>query len=238
MARTVCPSHIYTKKGGFIMRLKKLASEMLNHLTTKTEPYIYSNEVLEKYQCEIRTFKNDDGADIFLFHKHTNEKVMTISFKTEILESSLLRALCTLMSQFETMDKEKYINPHSPYLLRKDSSGQTYECYNKEYGDNRICKCGHKYFRHFDTYDNYEPVGCKYCACERFEEAEPIANEMTITGWFYKNTSAVDNATALAEFNEACEIIGINDDNVQSVIIRDTEGNDITKLEKPSDMKN
>jgi len=41
--------------------------------------------------------------------------------------------------------------------------------YNPKYGDNKICKCGHQYYRHFDTYDNMEPVGCKYCECYEFE---------------------------------------------------------------------
>lgn len=42
--------------------------------------------------------------------------------------------------------------------------------YNKNYGDDRICECGHSYYRHFDTYENMRPVGCKYCACYRFVE--------------------------------------------------------------------
>jgi hypothetical protein len=42
--------------------------------------------------------------------------------------------------------------------------------YNPCYGDDRICKCGHPYYRHFDSYDNNAPVGCKYCDCRTFEE--------------------------------------------------------------------
>ena len=26
--------------------------------------------------------------------------------------------------------------------------------YDASYGDARLCKCGHPYYRHFDTYDN------------------------------------------------------------------------------------
>lgn len=44
------------------------------------------------------------------------------------------------------------------------------ESYNPNYGDNRLCKCGHTYERHFDSYDNMYPVGCKYCGCTKFEE--------------------------------------------------------------------
>ncbi len=41
--------------------------------------------------------------------------------------------------------------------------------YNPKYGDNKICRCWHPYYRHFDTYDYMEPVGCKYCDCYEFE---------------------------------------------------------------------
>jgi hypothetical protein len=40
--------------------------------------------------------------------------------------------------------------------------------YNPKYGDDKICKCGHPYYRHFDTYENMEAVGCKYCGCFEF----------------------------------------------------------------------
>ena len=46
------------------------------------------------------------------------------------------------------------------------------KCYNPNYGDERLCKCGHSYYRHFDTYENMAPVGCKYCRCYEFEEEE------------------------------------------------------------------
>ena len=42
--------------------------------------------------------------------------------------------------------------------------------YNPEYGDDRMCRCGHPYYRHFDTYESMTAVGCKYCECEEFVE--------------------------------------------------------------------
>ena len=42
--------------------------------------------------------------------------------------------------------------------------------YNPNYGDDRICKCGHAYYRHFDTYEEMSDAGCKYCPCGTFEE--------------------------------------------------------------------
>lgn len=43
--------------------------------------------------------------------------------------------------------------------------------YNPKYGDDRLCTCGHPYYRHFDSYEEMEPIGCKYCGCYTFVEA-------------------------------------------------------------------
>lgn len=40
--------------------------------------------------------------------------------------------------------------------------------YDPTFGDDKLCFCGHTYRRHFDTYDDMSPVGCKYC--HGFEE--------------------------------------------------------------------
>jgi hypothetical protein len=58
---------------------------------------------------------------------------------------------------------EPYIRQYEVVLTRK---------YNPQYGDDRICVCGHKYYRHFDTYDDMDACGCKYCECFTFTERE------------------------------------------------------------------
>jgi len=35
--------------------------------------------------------------------------------------------------------------------------------YDPKFGDDKLCLCGHPYYRHFDTYDHMAPIGCKYC---------------------------------------------------------------------------
>lgn len=50
--------------------------------------------------------------------------------------------------------------------------------YNPNYGDDRICECGHKYYRHFDTYENMSNVGCKYCFCGCFTEFKGDAENL------------------------------------------------------------
>jgi len=57
-----------------------------------------------------------------------------------------------------------------PYI--KDKKIIIQEKYNPRYGDDRICKCGHSYHRHFDSYDKMYPCGCKYCPCFRFIESK------------------------------------------------------------------
>lgn len=49
--------------------------------------------------------------------------------------------------------------------------------YNPNYGDNRMCVCGHTYYRHFDAWNDMEAVGCKYCGCQEFVEEESEKKE-------------------------------------------------------------
>lgn len=45
--------------------------------------------------------------------------------------------------------------------------------YDPAFGDERLCKCGDPYRRHFDPYETNNPhVGCKYCECPEFEPAD------------------------------------------------------------------
>lgn len=61
-----------------------------------------------------------------------------------------------------------------PYLIKKVISTEYIRSYNSKYGRDRICMCGHPYYRHFDTYEDMMAVGCKYCHCHNFEEAPPM----------------------------------------------------------------
>jgi hypothetical protein len=57
--------------------------------------------------------------------------------------------------------------------------------YNPKFGDDKECECGHPYYRHFDTYENMDACGCKYCGCYEFtlskkEIREDKLNELDI----------------------------------------------------------
>lgn len=63
-----------------------------------------------------------------------------------------------------------------PYL-KKERIVVEY-CYNPDYGDDILCTCGHVYYRHFDTYEDMQACGCKYCECYTFTEgATPVTEE-------------------------------------------------------------
>lgn len=66
---------------------------------------------------------------------------------------------------------------------------QTIIVYNEHYGDSRVCKCGHRYYRHFDGHDGNAPVGCKYCSCRTFEEAALDAHLLVLTKEDIKHNS-------------------------------------------------
>lgn len=58
--------------------------------------------------------------------------------------------------------ESEQLNKHAerPYL--EVVTIETDRKYNPKYGDNRICKCGHPYHRHFDSYEQMEAVD-GYC---------------------------------------------------------------------------
>ena len=58
-------------------------------------------------------------------------------------------------------------------LIREAISYQGYvgddPDYDPNFGNDKLCQCEHPYYRHFDTYENMDPIGCKYCPCVLFE---------------------------------------------------------------------
>ena len=81
------------------------------------------------------------------------------------------------------LEIKKHIEDHEKFILTGDvvnNDDKPYLVvdiivnygYNPDYGDDRVCECGHDYYRHFDSYDDMDNVGCKYCRCREFKEAK------------------------------------------------------------------
>jgi hypothetical protein len=79
--------------------------------------------------------------------------------------SRLRKALDWIENPFrgDAMSEEPYIKKQVVTVIR---------LYNPDYGDKRVCVCGHSYERHFDGYEDpdHQDVGCKYCYCHNFIE--------------------------------------------------------------------
>lgn len=76
-----------------------------------------------------------------------------------------------------------------PYIIKERVVVERF--YNPDYGDNEICRCGHAYYRHFDSWEDMEAVGCKYCPCHTFKQAncqiteewvKPVVGSMSLIG--------------------------------------------------------
>lgn len=74
-----------------------------------------------------------------------------------------MRHVCKLWRLKITDEEQPYNTVMVPRTVRM---------YNPLYGDNRICECGHPYYRHFDQFEHVDvqDVGCKYCECWTFIE--------------------------------------------------------------------
>ncbi len=70
-----------------------------------------------------------------------------------------------LIAEYE--NNEQLDNSKKPYIY--EHSVEVKRTYNPEYGDDKICECGHPYYRHFDSYEDMEACGCKYCSCYDFQ---------------------------------------------------------------------
>lgn len=55
-----------------------------------------------------------------------------------------------------------------PYMVYSIHRILTAYAWNPNYNQDAVCECGHPYYRHFDTYEEMYPVGCKYCECSNF----------------------------------------------------------------------
>lgn len=49
--------------------------------------------------------------------------------------------------------------------------------WDEKHDQDEKCICGHVYYRHFDSWEDMYPAGCKYCECDTFESKQKEAKE-------------------------------------------------------------
>ena len=116
----------------------------------------------KSYFCsEVYVRYNPDLYEDIL-SETTNDYIACVDV---ICETGDAAAISVNSKDFEIhlMNNEEFVDETQPYIRGR---------YNPKYGDNRLCKCGHSYARHFDSWDNMDPIGCKYCGCTRFTQAK------------------------------------------------------------------
>jgi len=81
--------------------------------------------------------------------------------------------------------------------------------YDPNFGDDKECTCGHPYYRHFDSYENMAPVGCKYCHCFKFTELKDDSG--VISGEFIEAMNAMKGSPVPSKerFEETPNILRI-----------------------------
>lgn len=87
-----------------------------------------------------------------------------------------------------------------PYI--EETVTTVYRRYNPNYGMDRNCVCGHPYYRHFDSYEDMAPVGCKYCDCRDFVESKAVTMREILLEQTNKSIATPIDITELQEFSD------------------------------------
>lgn len=109
-------------------------------------------------------------------HRAAQKALRAGAGAVQILEASAdgVRLDVHLTAPQDTGEEPPYLTVVETTVRRK---------YNPRYGDDRLCRCGHTYYRHFDWGDPDEanaPVGCKYCPdCDTFTQAPEPKEQAT-----------------------------------------------------------
>ena len=119
-------------------------------------------------RCQVEIYGNEKLSD--LTKKYGDDFSILINhYYEDTTVYVAYQELETDIEYKERIEREKYyreMKEQSPYICEEVI--RTIKKYNPEYGDDRICRCGHQYYRHFDTYEDMYACGCKYCECNEF----------------------------------------------------------------------
>ena len=128
------------------------------------------------------------------------------------------------MSQQERKSKPAPALPSAGLTAERRRHEPTYPVYAESFGDDRLCACGHIYYRHFDTYDGMKGIGCKYCSCP---EWTPLPADSARDGLNAKcRTHGNEHPDALCPQREAVSEAGLSKEREAEIRRRLEESRD------------
>lgn len=135
------------------------------------EKYTEDKAVLQEMTTRLAAAVRDaldDSMAVGALHEALGRFAVIREFQAELAEATPSEPLHETTTTVVTPPTDT-----QPYLIEEVTTRR--DIYNPDYGDDRVCRCGHRYYRHFDGYDDNAPVGCKYCDCFKFKEATSTA---------------------------------------------------------------
>ena len=87
--------------------------------------------------------------------------------------NAALELVCTLAFEKALAGKDPAVIAsveQAVLVLREQATGVSpdLKLHDPFHDPEQYCRCGHMYHRHFDSYEHWAPVGCKYCDCMTF----------------------------------------------------------------------
>ena len=113
-----------------------------------TETYSYEAKLLLKKNADIPNLPTDLTFECR--KAMAGEGPRAFAWKDK--PHRLIFDLCARIEELEAPDTQEL-----PYLITTRTVVD--RKYNPNYGDDRVCVCGHPYYRHFDTYEEMDPCG-------------------------------------------------------------------------------
>jgi hypothetical protein len=150
-----------------------------------------------------QTFTFEDMKNAFQDGKRYGDGELEIS---PISRARFLTAFEMWLEDYLTEKAEKS-EIEEPYITEVEVDRTLH--YNPNYGDDRICECGHPYYRHFDTYERMYPCVCKYCQCFEFKEDDGLMKKFN----FYR----FNMRTHIEESEPFCTIEATNPDIAEDI---------------------
>jgi hypothetical protein len=120
-----------------------------------------------------------------IMQRELQDKIATLESKLETVVDQIFTAKD--LGELKELTKRNFPDEWKEYDFCTEK--QPSDKYDPEYGDNRLCECGHPYHRHFDSGEDVAAVGCKYCGCKFQDKGgwiewkggkQPVADEVTV----------------------------------------------------------